>query len=61
MNNIHHDNINENLQHAISAYKRGDHFNARIWSMRGGLQRSGGQTGSILLAAVSPTDQAINA
>lgn len=59
MNNIHHDNINETIQHAISAYKRGDHFNARIWSMRAVLKNPGVETGWILLAAVSPTDQAV--
>ena len=59
MNNVHRDNINETINNAIAAYKRGDHFNARKWSMKAVLNNPGIATGWILLAAVSPPDQAI--
>lgn len=59
MNNIHHDDFNEALNNAISAYKRGDYFNARKWSMQAVLKKPGVETGWILLAAVSPPDQAV--
>jgi hypothetical protein len=59
MNPNYHDNIKDCINNAITAYQLGDQFNARKWSVQAVLKNPGTETGWILLAAVSPPDQAI--